>query len=201
MLDTNRMTTTKLIEARRQSYLMLFHCVRIGLLCVGICLIAITAHAQQDAIGSMAPTATSAAGGWWSWNHSRSMLVIPQLNLDTAKFISLAVPGSPPVLSTHESIYPGVEYGNGWRPRHEGFKSLPDVGRHDAGPVEREPVSGSFFSFLNAKYTAWEAGLSDTRSLTDVNGALIYPLIEIHYAHWRLPLTLYVPPLRGSISR
>lgn len=204
MLDThrNRTTTAKLIEALALSYLMLFHFVRVGILWVGMCLIAITAHAQQDAIGSMATPATSAAGGWWSQDRSESTLAIPQLNLRTAKFARLAVPELPPVSWTHESSYPGVEYPTGWRPRQGGFDLLLDTRRQDEGPLQDEELrSGSFFSLFNAKYIAWEANISDSGSLTNVNGALLHPLVEIEFGHWRLPITLYIPPLRGSVSR
>ena len=56
----------------------------------------------------------------------------------------------------------------------------------------------SFLSVLHSKYTAWEMRLEGSGVRTNVNGRLVYPLMQINYAKFRLPITLYIPPLRGS---
>jgi hypothetical protein len=56
----------------------------------------------------------------------------------------------------------------------------------------------SFLSLLQAKYAIWESSLADSRSLVDVNGVSVYPLLQINYAGWHLPVTLYISSLRGS---
>ncbi|MGH7837928.1 MAG: hypothetical protein ACREQC_08905 [Candidatus Binataceae bacterium] len=50
----------------------------------------------------------------------------------------------------------------------------------------------SFSSRLASKYLQWEANLADSRSLVNVNGVSVYPLVEINYAGWRLPISLYI---------
>ena len=58
--------------------------------------------------------------------------------------------------------------------------------------------AGSYLSFLQAKYVMWESSLADSRSLINVNGVSVYPLLQINYAGWHLPVTLYISSLRGS---
>jgi hypothetical protein len=66
-------------------------------------------------------------------------------------------------------------------------------------PVSLSPRS--ILSLLQTKYENWETSLADSRSLTHVNGVSVYPLYEISYAGRHLPVTLYIPPLRGSDAR
>jgi hypothetical protein len=63
------------------------------------------------------------------------------------------------------------------------------------------PSSRSLLAPFQAKYAAWESSLTDTRSLTSVKGRLVYPLLQVNYGGWRLPVALYLPPLRGSDAR
>jgi len=58
----------------------------------------------------------------------------------------------------------------------------------------------SFLSVLHSKYMAWEVRLEDSGGRTNVNGGLVYPLMQINYAKFRLPITLYIPPLRGRTA-
>ena len=60
---------------------------------------------------------------------------------------------------------------------------------------------GSFPSLLQTKYVTWESSLADSRSLVDVNGVSVYPLLQINYAGWHLPVTLYISSRRGSDAR
>jgi hypothetical protein len=63
------------------------------------------------------------------------------------------------------------------------------------------PLSGSFLSLWQAKYTMWESSLEDSRPLVDVNRMSVYPFLQINYTGWHLPVTLYVSSLRGSDAR
>jgi hypothetical protein len=56
----------------------------------------------------------------------------------------------------------------------------------------------SFLSLMATDYAAWESNLSDTRSPVDVNRLSVYPVVQIDYANWHLPVALYIAPLRGS---
>jgi hypothetical protein len=60
---------------------------------------------------------------------------------------------------------------------------------------------GSFPSVMQAKYAIWQSSLADSRSLVNVNGMSVYPLLQIDYAGWHLPVTLYLSSLRGSDAR
>jgi len=87
----------------------------------------------------------------------------------------------------------GLQYfGLALRPRIAAPSLLED-------PVSLSPTS--FLSLLQIKYANWETGLSDSRSLTDVNGVSVYPIVQINYGRWHLPIPLYISPLRGSDAR
>jgi hypothetical protein len=60
-----------------------------------------------------------------------------------------------------------------------------------------EPV----FSEVEAKYQRWESSLADSRSLTNVNSASIYPLAQIDSGNWHLPITLGTSPIPGAETR
>ena len=53
----------------------------------------------------------------------------------------------------------------------------------------------ALLALLQTKYEVWESNLSDSRSLTDVNRISVYPLMEINYTGWHLPVALYISPL------
>jgi hypothetical protein len=65
-----------------------------------------------------------------------------------------------------------------------------------ADPASLPP--GSFLSLMQAKYAMWESSLADSRSLINVNGVPVYPLLRINYAGWHLPVTLYISSLRDN---
>jgi hypothetical protein len=65
-----------------------------------------------------------------------------------------------------------------------------------ADPASLPPES--FLSPLQARYATWESSLADSRSPINVNRVSVYPLLQINYAGWHLPVTLYISSLRGS---
>jgi hypothetical protein len=65
-----------------------------------------------------------------------------------------------------------------------------------ADPASLPPES--LLSFLQARYTMWESSMADSRSLINVNGVSVYPLFQINYAGWHLPVTLYISSPRDS---
>ena len=56
----------------------------------------------------------------------------------------------------------------------------------------------SILSVLHSKYTMREMRLEASGVRTTINGRLVYLLMQINYAKFRLPITLYIPPLRSS---
>jgi hypothetical protein len=65
-------------------------------------------------------------------------------------------------------------------------------------------ISGSPVSLLNhlgTRYFLWQKSLADSSSLTDDKRLLVYPLLQFNFVGRTLPITLYIPPLRGSDTR
>jgi hypothetical protein len=56
----------------------------------------------------------------------------------------------------------------------------------------------TFLGLVETKYAGWESSLSDTRTLTNVNGMSVYPIFQANYGSSFVPVTLYISPLRGS---
>jgi hypothetical protein len=73
--------------------------------------------------------------------------------------------------------------------------------------TSRSAVDGEIFflkslpSTLHSKYAAWESTAGDSRPGASVDERLVYPLLQVSYGAWRLPIILYLPPLRGSDAR
>jgi hypothetical protein len=67
--------------------------------------------------------------------------------------------------------------------------------------LDRVPLPPRSFSLAQAKYATWESSLADSRSLIKVTGASVYPLLQVNYKGWNLPVTLYISSLRGSDAR
>ena len=68
------------------------------------------------------------------------------------------------------------------------------VGNHSLNPE-------SILSVVETKYMRWESSLADSRSLTNVNGALVYPLVQINSGDLHLPITLNTAPIPGGETR
>jgi hypothetical protein len=59
-------------------------------------------------------------------------------------------------------------------------------------------LPGSFLYSLQISYMQWESRLADTVSPISRRGMLVYPFLEISVAGGHLPISMYIPPLRGS---
>jgi hypothetical protein len=71
------------------------------------------------------------------------------------------------------------------------FSLLPDARDATFGSINHDsPHPGSFFSLVEIKYARWESSLASSRSPTNVNGIPVYPLVQINYSGWDLPITL-----------
>jgi hypothetical protein len=191
------------MELRPLTRPMLFGLVRVGTLCVGMCLITMAVDAQQSASGAVAPSAANTTGGWWSPLGNESPLAIPQLHLRIANPAYLDEPDTQRSSRATKDIYPISEYANSLTTSEAVFELAPRRLMPQVSTLAQGQLlsAGSFLPLPSGKYATWEAGLSDSRTLTNVNGILVYPLIEIDYAQWHLPITLYVPPLRGTAAR
>jgi hypothetical protein len=59
-------------------------------------------------------------------------------------------------------------------------------------------LRGSFLYSLQVSYMQWESRLADTVSPISHRGMLVYPFLEISVTGGHLPISMYIPPLRGS---
>jgi hypothetical protein len=56
----------------------------------------------------------------------------------------------------------------------------------------------SFLYSLQISYMQWESRLADSVSPISRRGLLVYPFLEISVIGSHLPISMYIPPLRGS---
>jgi hypothetical protein len=170
-------------------------------LCASLCLTSTAAHAQQISTDDFTPPVTQTPNQRWSTERTASTVVAPHLQVNIAKLNGLEISGQRPPLTIDSKAY-STAYTNGPIVNPQ-FSELDHYTlNRDLNLVEGESMTlRSFLSVIEAKYVIWESSLADTRSLTSVNGMAVYPLVQIDYADWHLPIGLYVPPLRGSDAR
>lgn len=172
-------------------------------LCGTVCLATSVALAQQLSASDFAPEATTTASGWWSPERTALTVLAPGRQVSVPKLISLEV-SEPPSFSTPQpDDGRPAEYVNGPSVNPGGFEfSLVTRSPEFSSLAEVELLSSrSLLSRLQAEYATWESSLADTRSPTSVNGWSVYPLVQVNYADWHLPISLYIPSLRGSDVR
>ena len=158
----------------------------------------LVAIANAQELAASPSNAASPASGWWSPATADSATA-PQLLISMAELTPLEAPDSFRTFPAQRTTYRVTE------PMDGQIASLQYIAARDARPsLLADRVSlppGSFPSLLQAKYAIWESSLAESRSLVDVNGVSVYPLLQINYAGWHLPVTLYISPLRGSDAR
>jgi hypothetical protein len=170
-------------------------------LCASMCLTSAAAHAQQISADDFAPTVTKTPNQWWSPDRTASTVVAPDLHIGISKLNGLEISGQLPPSTIDPKTY-STAYTNSPIASPRAFELDLYSSSRDLNLVEGESMTPrSFLSVVEAKYMIWESGLGDTRSLTSVRGMAVYPLVEINYAEWHLPIGLYIPPLRGSDVR
>jgi hypothetical protein len=165
-------------------------------LCLIVPLVATIAKAQE--LPDATANATRPASGWWSPAKAESAPE-PHLAISMAELTHFEASGSFQTFPAQRTTYRVTE------PMDAQIASLQYIGVGVAKPsllADRGSLpTGSFLSLLQAKYAAWESSLADSRSLVDVNGVSVYPLLQINYAGWHLPVALYLSSLRGSDAR
>ena len=163
-------------------------------LCAAVSLVAASASAQE--LAASTSNAARPASGWWSPATAESATE-PQLQISMAEFIPFKTSESARSFRVGRTTYRVPESTGG------DIASSHDIGARVARPnllaglVSLPPAP----SLLQARYAEWESSLGDSRSPVDVRGASVYPLLQINYAGWHLPVTLYLTSLRGSDAR
>jgi hypothetical protein len=162
-------------------------------LCAVVSLVAATANAQE--LAASTSNAARPGSGWWS-PVSVESATAPQLQISMAQLIPFETSDSFRTFPAQRTTYRVTE------PMDGRIASLQYIGASDTGPsflADRGSLPpGSLPSLLQARYAIWESSLAASRSLVDVNGVSVYPLLQINYAGWHLPVTLYISSLRGS---
>jgi len=166
-------------------------------LCSIVWLVAAIASAQD--LPASSPDAAKRASGWWSPESATAPLLLVSL----AELTHFEASDSIRASAGQPTTYRLTE------PTDGSILSLSDFGstlgarvaesRLLADPVSLPPAS--FLSLLQTRYAVWESSLADSRSLTNVNGVSVYPVFQVNYGGWHLPVILYIPPLRGSDAR
>ena len=166
-------------------------------LCSTVSLVAATANARE--LPASTSNAAIHSSGWWSPVAAESASA-PQPPIRIAELAPFETsdsfrtsPAQPTAYRLTESMDDRVD-------------SLPYYGSSPGAKVAEPSLLAdpaalppeSFTSLLQARYAMWESSLTDSRSLIDVNGVFVYPLLQIDYAGWHLPITLYISSLRGS---
>jgi hypothetical protein len=167
------------------------------------CLSATAAHAQQFSANDFAPEATKVVSGSWSPEQTVSTVVTPHLEISMSKLTRFAISNqvSSPTARQNAPIPTGYANNSGVNPADFEFPLLPKAPEFNSSAEDELLSPRSFFSLLQGKYLMWELRLADTRSFTSIDAEIVYPLVQIDYASWHLPVSLYIPPLRGNDAR
>ncbi len=183
-------TCRSLMRRRRLSMLAL---------CLTVPFVAAIANAQD--LSASASNAASPASGWWSPARAESATA-PQLLIGMGELTRFEASGL-------LGVSPAQSLNHLTEPSDAAIADLPDLGSTLNANVAQqaawaEPASlpaRSFLSLLQTRYALWESSLADSRSLTNVHGVSVYPVSEMNYGNWHLPVTLYISPLRGDDAR
>jgi hypothetical protein len=170
-------------------------------LCAIFCLTVATAHAQELSNKHSVLALNEVAFGWWSLIATKPKMALHLLNLgDMAHFEAHA---SSLIATAGTSSYRSTDLTH--IPTRNLVRFAPMLNtkaRESSSLMQDGSLSPeSLFSFVDANYQRWQSRLAEMRSITQVNGGSVYPLIQIDYADMHLPITLYIPPLRGSAAR
>jgi hypothetical protein len=167
-------------------------------LCVTIWCVAAPAQAQELFSPNLSPAATGIMSGRWLYETPpaatapslRVSMVDPQFRPSHSLHASTG--GSRP---TEPTIDPKVSLGS--------FGLAPEAQRASSGSFAYDDSirQESFLSFVQTKYLLRESSLANPQSLTSVNAISTQPLLQINYAGWNLPVTLFNPPSRASEVR
>jgi len=153
------------------------------------CLLAATGFGQELASVDSRSAAPGSTSGWWSPEH-----VAPHLQLSLADLKRFEPPSQ--VLRSNRvttaQIMNFLADSESLSPQSEQSADLSALAQSRALPLS------SLLGQLHTKYATWQTGLSDTRTPVDLNGLSVYPLVQIRYGQWTVPVSLYISPLRDG---
>ena len=166
------------------------------ILCAVILLVAAIANAQE--LAASASNIAGPASGWWSPAGAESATA-PQLQISMAELIPFKAFDSFRTFPGQRTTYRVTESMDGQ------IASLQYIGARVVKPsLLADRVSQTprpLLSLQQAKYAIWESDAADSRSLINFRGVSVYPFLQINYASWHLPVTLYISSLHNRAAR
>jgi hypothetical protein len=170
--------------------------------CGATCLPVSTVHAQQLSSSDFSTTSREIGNGWWSPERTASTEVIPHLQVSMVDQTRLSTSKLlPPTSETGN--YRSISQADSWIGNQPTFQLRREMQLENPGSMAEGELlyPESVLSVLQSKYASWESNLEDSGPRTNVNGLVVYSLLQINYAGWHLPISMYIPPLRGSNAR
>jgi hypothetical protein len=169
-------------------------------LCLTFCLLS-TGHAQEPANTDLAAAPASLSSGWWSPDKAASTMA-PHLELNVADlnhFAAVALPVAAAPTPTQQSP---TQISN-FLSNSGSFELTSDQQSAEWAALAQGQTlpPDSLLGLVTSKYATWERNLGETRTPINVNGQSVYPLAEITFGGWTVPIGLYISPLRGGGSR
>ena len=167
-----------------------------------VCLSANAANAQQLSANDFSIGAKTDGNGWWRPDQTQPGRGTSHLQIGLGERFSLSDMELLPI-PRQAPNYQSVS----WADNSIWNRSISESGLK-VGPADPTSIMAgelvvpeSFLSVLQSKYLVWESRLEDSVPPTNVKGMLVYPMLQVSYAGIHLPITLYIPPLRGSDAR
>jgi hypothetical protein len=142
--------------------------------CLTVCFAVAKAHAQDLPTQGSAQAATATIG--WSSLESSASATSPRFLLSVAGL---------PDFQAFDSLKASTALAGGNPPADPANNYVANLTEDESLP------SVSVLSLLQTRYVEWESSLADTRTLTSVNGTMVYPLFQINYSNGSLPVALY----------
>ena len=196
--SANRVTNTVNVGIRKR-FFTAFYSLWLIVLGGTICLPKLTAQAQLLSTSEVSTSSRTIENGWWCPESRRT---IPYLQLSTGDQIHLS---NTALISPGPAIanYSSISLLDGPIGKHPAAGLGVGSQRVNPGPVlEAELLLRETLLYPSqSNYSAWESRLEDSGPRTNVNRLLVYPLLRVNYAGRDLPISLYIPPLRGSDRR
>jgi hypothetical protein len=166
---------------------------RFFLLFIVLCSIVVFFAALANAQDSPAPAQNA---GWWSPATMQSTQA-PQLKVGMAELTRFEATG---LLNAASSANLALT------PSDDSIANFQNTGSALNASVAQQALwaqhvsapATTLLGLVETKYASWESSLSDTRTLTNVNGMSVYPIFQANYASSYVPVTLYISSLRGS---
>jgi hypothetical protein len=177
-----------------RSTIWLYAATAYAVMCSTICLFAATAYAHALSSNDL-PTPAGVASVWCPPGMAASEVDPPLVvsMADSSDFEAGSLGAS--IAHSNSDRPPELVHNSILKPGRFGLARNEPSGEFGSLAQGRSPALESF-SLVEAKDSVWESSLPESRSLTNANGLSAEPLLEISYAGWHLPVSLYNSPPR-----